>query len=284
VPAQSGPFDLGTVTVRSALRVDPVTTRATVISDPLPQIFGGIPVSYRDVRVIVDRPRFTITPTSCEPQTVDGKISASNGQRAAVSARFQASDCAALAFKPRLSISLRGRTRRAGNPALTAVLTYPKKGDFANIARTSVALPHSEFLAQDHIDTSCTRVEYAAGGGGGAGCPKGSIYGKARAFSPLLDQPLEGPVYLRSNGGERELPDLVASLGGQIHVDLVGYIDADKRTGGLRTTFAKVPDAPVSKFVLKMPGGKKSLLENSTNICRGKHRAIGASSRSPTNT
>src|SRR5262249_10908735 len=56
VPAQAGPFDLGTVTVRSRLNIDPVSTRATVTSDPLPQIFGGIPISYRDLRVSIDRP------------------------------------------------------------------------------------------------------------------------------------------------------------------------------------------------------------------------------------
>lgn len=274
VPAQSGPFDLGTVTVRSALRIDPLTTRATVASDPLPQIFGGIPVSYRDVRVEVDRPQFTISPTDCEPMSADGTIGAASGASADVSARFQVADCGALAFKPKLSLRLKGKTRRGGNPALTAVLTMPQKGANANVARTVVSLPHSEFLAQSHINTSCTRVQYAAGAGGGAGCPKGSVYGRARAFSPLLDKPLEGNVYLRSNGGERELPDLVASLDGAIHVDLVGYVDSDKKTGGLRTTFAKVPDAPVSKFVLELPGGRKSLLENSTDICRGTHRAI----------
>jgi hypothetical protein len=272
VPAQSGPFDLGTVLVRSALRIDPETVQASVVSDPLPQVFGGIPVSYQDVRVEVDRSRFTVNPTDCEPTAVTGTIASLTGGSAKVSDRFQVADCGALRFKPKLTISLRGRTRRAGHPALTAVLKMPSGG--ANIARTSVALPHSEFLAQSHLNTTCTRVQYAAGGGGGAGCPKGSVYGRARAFSPLLDQPLEGPVYLRSNGGDRELPDLVASLDGQIHVDLVGYVDSDKRTGGLRTTFAKVPDAPVSKFVLKMPGGRKSLLENSTDICRGRHRAI----------
>lgn len=274
VPAQSGPFDLGTVAVRSALRIDPETVQATVASDPLPQIFGGIPVSYRDVRVAVDRPDFTLNPTDCEPMAATGTIGSAAGGSANVSDRFQVGDCAALGFKPKLSLNLRGQTRRSGHPALTAVVTYPKKGDYANIARTAVSLPHSEFLAQGHIETSCTRVQYAAAGGGGAGCPKGSVYGRARAFSPLLDEPLEGPVYLRSNGGQRQLPDLVASLDGQIHVDLVGYVDSDKKTGGLRTTFAKVPDAPVSKFVLKMPAGKKSLLENSTNICRGSHRAI----------
>ncbi|MDX6635457.1 MAG: hypothetical protein QOF06_1660 [Solirubrobacterales bacterium] len=274
VPAQSGPFDLGTVLVRSALRIDPATAQASVDSDPLPQIFGGIPVSYRDVRVEVDRPEFTINPTSCDPMSVTGTIGSVDGGSANVSDRFQVSDCAALGFKPKLSFSLAGRTTRSGNPALTAVLRMPQKGKNANVSRAVVSLPGSEFLAQGHIQTVCTRVQYTAGGGGGAECPKGSVYGRARAFSPLLDQPLEGPVYLRSNGGDRELPDLVASLGGQIHVDLVGYIDSNPKTGGIRTSFANVPDAPVSKFVLKMPGGKKSLLENSTNICRGKHRAI----------
>ena len=272
VPAQAGPFDLGNVLVRSALRVDPETTQASVESDPLPQIFGGIPVRYRDVRVEVDRPEFTLNPTDCRPTAVTGTIASASGQSAEVSDRYQVGDCAALGFKPKLAISLSGKTRRAGNPALTAVLTMPANG--ANISRAVVTLPHSEFIAQDHLDNVCTRVQYAAEGGGGAGCPKGSAYGRARAFSPLLDTPLEGPVYLRSNGGDRELPDLVVSLNGPIHVDLVGYIDSDKRTGGLRTTFARVPDAPVSKFVLKMPGGEKSLLENSTDICRGRHRSI----------
>lgn len=274
VPAQSGPFDLGTVRVRSALRIDPETTQVSVESDLLPQIFGGIPVAYRDVRVNVDRAGYTLNPTSCEPKKVIGTIGSIAGGSAAVSDRFQVSDCAALGFKPKLSISLAGKSRRGGNPALTAVLKMPQKGANANVSRAVVSLPGSEFLAQNHIQTVCTRVQYAVGAGGGAECPKGSVYGRARAFTPLLDYPLEGPVYLRSNGGDRELPDLVASLGGQIHVDLVGYIDSNKKTGGIRTTFANVPDAPVSKFVLKMPGGSKSLLENSTNICRGKHRAI----------
>jgi hypothetical protein len=266
VPAQSGPFDLGTVLVRSALRIDPETAQASVVSDPLPQIFGGILVSYRDVRVEVDRPEFTVNPTSCEPKSVTGRIGAASGASANVSARFQVSDCAALAFKPKLALRLKGKTGRGGHPALRATLTMPKGG--ANVDRASVALPHSEFLAQSHIRTVCTRVQFNAGSGGGAQCPKGSIYGRATAVSPLLDKPLSGPVYLRSSSNP--LPDLVAALDGQIHVDLVGRIDSVN--GGIRTTFANVPDAPVSKFVLSMQGGKKGLLENSTDICAATNR------------
>ncbi len=94
-------------------------------------------------------------------------------------------------------------------------------------------------------------------------CPKKSIYGNARAFSPLLDEPLEGPVYLRSSNNT--LPDLVADLRGQVDIELVGRIDSVR--GRIRNTFDIVPDVPVSKFVLTLRGGPKGLLVNSRNQC-----------------
>ena len=125
----------------------------------------------------------------------------------------------------------------------------------ANIASAQVALPPTEILDNAHIKSPCTRVQFAAGN-----CPPGSVLGSARAITPLLDQPLEGPVYLMTGFGHK-LPDLVADLGGQIHVILHGKVDSTK-AGGLRTTFEAVPDAPVSKFVLKLAGAKKGLLQN----------------------
>jgi hypothetical protein len=266
-PALAGPFDLGNVVVRTALRVDPESAQITAVSDPLPQFLDGIPLDLRDIRVNANRPDFTLNPTSCDPLSITATVAGSEGASAVVSDRFQVGDCAKLGFGPKLAITLTGKTRRSGHPALRAVL-WASPGD-ANIASTSVALPHSEFLAQNHIKTICTRVQFAAGPGGGAECPKGSIYGHARAITPLLGAPLEGPVYLRSS--THPLPDLVAALHGQIDVDLVGRIDS--KDGGIRTTFAAVPDAPVSKFVLTMAGGKKGLLENSRNLCNSLNRA-----------
>jgi hypothetical protein len=263
VPAQAGPFDLGTVAVRNALRVDPTTAQVTASSDPLPQILQGIPIAYRDIRVDVDRPQFTINPTSCDPMRIDGTIGSSAGQSAKVSDRFQVGSCERLGFKPALKLKVSGGTKRGSYTKLRAELNAPKGQ--ANIGKASVALPHSIFLAQEHIRTICTRVQYAA-----RQCPAASVYGWARAFTPLLDKPLEGPVYLRSSSNE--LPDLLASLDGQIHIDLAGRIDSVN--GGIRTTFEAVPDAPVSKFVISMKGGKKSLLVNSTNLCRGVNHAV----------
>jgi hypothetical protein len=268
VPAQAGPFDLGTVTVRNAILIDPTTAQVSVKSDPLPQIIQGIPIAYRDIRVDVDKDQFTLNPTSCDPMEVKGTIGSAQGTEAKVADRFQVANCERLAFKPKLALRLSGApTRRGGYPKLTATLTMPKEG--ANIEKAVVTLPKTEYLANAHIRTICTRVQYAAGGGGGAGCPAASVYGYAKAFSPLLDQPLQGPVYLRSSSNK--LPDLVASLDGQIHVDLVGRIDSVNAR--IRNTFATVPDAPVSKFVLTMQGGRKGLLVNNTNLCKAKPRA-----------
>jgi len=255
-PAQAGPFDLGTVVVRAAISVDPTTAQVSVKSDPLPQILEGVPVSYRDIHVDVNRQKFILNPTSCDPMSIEAQLTSPAGASAGPSSRFQAASCASLGFKPRLSTKLSGGTRRGAYPALRAELKA-RPGD-ANIARAAVTLPHSEFLAQNHIRTVCTRVQFRANR-----CPAGSIYGHVRAISPLLDLPLEGPVYLRSSSNP--LPDLVGALRGQVDLDIVGRIDSVN--GGIRTTFETVPDAPVSKFVITMKGGRKGLLVNSRNLC-----------------
>jgi hypothetical protein len=272
VPAVAGPFDLGTVVDRVALNVGEYDARIHAVADPLPTIRDGIPLDVRSIELKLDRPDFTLNPTSCEAMAIEGSVTTQPGQTAAVSNRFQVGECGHLAFKPKLSLSLKGATKRTGHPALKAVVTYPRKGAYANIARAQVSLPHSEFIDQGNIAKACTRPVLAA-----RECPAKSIYGKVKAWSPLLERPLEGPVYLVGGYGYK-LPALVAELNGQIRVLLVGKIDTDKQHG-IRNTFEAVPDAPVEKFVLEMKGGKSyGLLENSEDVCK-KKQVAGASFR-----
>lgn len=270
-PAFLGPFDLGNVVVHEGLNVDPNTAEVSLDKSgaaDFPRILQGVPVRLRDVRVNVDRPEFILNPTSCEPMSVDATV-VGFGASANVSSPFQAADCANLGLKPKLSIQLLGGTKRTATPRLKAVLTA-RPGD-ANIGRAQVTLPRSEFLEQAHIRTVCTRVQFAAGAGNGEQCPKGSVYGHAVAVTPLLDEPLAGPVYLRSSS--HELPDLVAALhSGRIDVNLLGRIDSGKG-GRIRNTFEAVPDAPVTTFTLEMQGGSKGLLTNSVNLCKSTNRA-----------
>jgi hypothetical protein len=265
-PATAGPFDLGTVVVRVALRLDPTTGQITAVSDPIPSILQGIPLDIRSASVKLDRPSFTRNGTSCNPLAFSGQLTSTLGQVAPLTERFQLGECTGLGFKPKLGIRLTGSTKRGGHPALTATLTMPEGG--ANLAKAVVALPHSEFLDQAHIGTVCTRVQFAANQ-----CPAASVYGHAVATSPLVDYAVEGPVYLRSSSNK--LPDLVLALKGPpsqpIEVQAIGRVDTIK--GGIRTSFEGTPDLPVSSVVLSMEGGKKGLLQNSTNICKGANKA-----------
>ncbi len=278
VPGVAGPFDVGTIVVRIALRFNPRSGQAEVdgsASDPIPHILRGIPLKVRDIRVHIDRPDWTFNPTSCAPLATKATawgggsdvFSSLDDSPFALSARFQAADCASLGFKPKLSLALKGGTKRGGHPALKG--TYkPRKGD-ANLKGLVLRLPRSAFLDQAHIRTICTRVQYAANGGNGAGCPAKSVYGKARAITPLLDEPLEGPVYLRSS--DHNLPDFVASLHGIVDVEAVARIDS--KNGGIRATFTELPDAPITKVVVDMQGGAKGLIVNSTDLCAATHKA-----------
>jgi hypothetical protein len=262
-PAVAGPFDLGNVVVRAPLDLSPETGQVSTSAE-IPDVFGGVKLDIRSINVNLNRKEFTLNGTNCNQSAVAGTISGGGSNPASssawssyqVSSPFQGEGCPALAFKPKLNLRLFGQTRRAQHPKLKATLTT-KPGQ-ANTALASVALPHAIFLDQSSLGTVCTRPQFAA-----EQCPKNSIYGHARAFSPLLDKPLEGPVVLRSSNNT--LPDMVAHLRGQVNIDLDGRIDSFK--GGIRTTFGQVPDLPVSKFVLVLPGGKHGLLQASTDLC-----------------
>jgi hypothetical protein len=270
-PAVSGPFDLGTVVVRVALNINPLTAQVNAVSDPIPNVFGGVKLDIRSIDLNMNRYRFMLNPTGCEAGATAGSINGGGANPAnssswssySVSAAYQASNCKGLGFKPEFHARISGPTTRAKNPQIRVVVKA-KPGQ-ANIARTALNLPHSLFLDQGHIKQVCTRVQLAA-----KQCPQSSIYGHAEAGSPLLKQKLKGPVYLVSS--KHKLPDLLADLRGQINIQLDGVISSNH--GGLKTVFNNTPDVPLKSFVLNMRGGEKSLLQNSTNLCKSPQLAI----------
>ncbi len=263
-PALTGPFDLGAVVVRAGLYVNPETAQITAKSDPLPSILDGIPLDLRSVALKLSRHDFTLNPTDCNELGFTGAATSVLGQVAPLSERFQVGGCSALPFKPALSMAFSGSTKQAGNPAVHADLSFPSGGPFANVSRAVVTLPPTDLVDNAHINTPCTKVQFAEGIIPGERCPPGSVIGFAKATTSLLEKPLEGPVYLRAHPGVG-LPDIVAALNGQIDIALVGKVDT---VGGrIRTSFETVPDAPVSNFSLTLDGGHKGLLENKPHFC-----------------
>lgn len=274
VPGVAGPFDVGTVVVREALDANPLTSLVEIdgsASEPLPRILKGIPLRVRDVRVFVDRPDFTFNASGCEAERSLASIFASASElfsgagevSSSQSSPYQAAGCPGLGFEPQLSLRFKGGMRRNGHPAVKALVSYPYPSGpgHSNLAAVTAKLPKSEFIDQGHINNPCTRVQFNAGA-----CPPGSVLGTAKAWTPILDSPLEGPVYFRSNGGERALPDIVADVRGEgFRVIQVGFVDSVK--GRIRTRFLSLPDLPVEKLSLNLFGGKRGLLVNSANLC-----------------
>jgi hypothetical protein len=293
VPAQAGPFDLGVVTVRAAINLDPTTAQVTVTSDPLPQIIQGIPLPYRDVRVTVDRPGFMRSATSCNPTQVSADVTgagaspqigvggqsigyaATAGPVAHLTGRYQLGGCSKLGFSPKLKIALtgKGRTRSGAHPNLTATLTQP--GGQANIQSARVALPLALALDPGNSQHVCNYDVASAVHGGAVGCPASTVVGTATAVTPLLDRPLTGKVYLvqgirfgKTGNRIHTLPTLLVPLRGQIALDLRAS-SAVNGAQQLVTTFATIPDAAVSKFTLQIAGGRKGIL-----VITGRGRTI----------
>jgi hypothetical protein len=275
VPAKAGPFDLGEVVVRQKIYVDPIDAHVTVVSDQVPTIVKGVPVRLQRLDVEVDKAGFIINPTSCAPKAFGGTLSAAGGQSAPVNVRFQVGDCANLALKPGLALSLsgKGQTTDGKHPAVTATLTQPFGGQ-ANLKKVRVALPLSLALDPDNANGLC---EFVDGSKVTPTCPKSSIVGTATAVTPILDESLSGPVYFVKNvrrdpksGREiKTLPKLVIPLTGQngVKLTLTGTSEVDDEQ--LVTTFDNIPDAPVSSFKLNIIGGKGGILAVSgADICK----------------
>ena len=263
-----GPFDLGTVVLRFALRIDPYTARVSVdpsASEPIPTILDGIVTHVRDIRVYIDRSKFTLNPTSCNPLAISSTLTSNLGKATTVSSPFQASNCQALAFKPIFKVSTSGKTSRKNGASLHVQLTYPT-GVQANISKVKVDLPKQLPSRLTTLQKACTAAQFEANP---AGCPPASIVGHAKAITPLIPVPLEGPAYFVSHGGEA-FPSLIFVLQGYgVTIDLVGSTFINK-AGITSSTFKTVPDQPVGSFELTLPQGKFSALAANGNLCKSK--------------
>lgn len=263
-----GPFDLGTVVVRFGLHIDPYTARVSIDpsgSEPIPTIIDGIVTHVRDIRVSIDRPDFTINPTSCQPRPISSTLTSSRGQSATTSTSLHAEACNELRFKPVFKASTTGRTSRARGASLSVRLTMPiRLGAQSNIKTVKVELPKQLASRLETLQRACAEQQFNTDP---AGCPKASFIGRATATTPILPVPLTGPMIFVSHGGEA-FPSLILVLQGYgLTIDIVGSTHINK-AGITSTTFKAIPDEPVGSFQLRMPQGKYSALAANSNLCK----------------
>ncbi len=261
--------------IRFALDINPVTAQVEVSgtqSEAIPHIIRGIVVHVREIRVYMNREKFILNPTNCSPLQITNTIDGAGANftipadqvPVAVNTPFEAADCSSLKFEPKLAITTSGMTSRADGASLTAKPTVPGAlGTQANISRVKVELPERLPSRLPTLQKACTAAQFEANP---AGCPPASIIGHAKAITPILPVPLEGPAYFVSHGGEG-WPSLVVVLQGYgFTIDLVGTTFISK-AGVTSTTFKTVPDQPVTSFELTLPEGPYSALTALGNLC-----------------
>jgi hypothetical protein len=281
-PAVAGPFDLGNVVIRTALFVDQDDAQLHAVSDPIPTILDGIPLHIRDIRVVMNRPDFTLNPTNCNAMQVTGSVTGAgvsltnpaDDSSAPISDHFQVSGCGALGFSPHLAGSILNGAQgihRSDHPNLQFNLGYTP-GD-ANLASVSVLLPQSFQIDQANLGNICSETQLVQNE-----CAGRNTVGTAQATTPILDTPLSGPVYAVSGSGG--LPKLALILHGPPSMPIKLVVRGITSTVGARiaNTFPLVPDAPVSNFQLTLNGGPAGYLVNNTNVCgtsTSKHKKKG---------
>jgi hypothetical protein len=272
--AVAGPFDLGTVVVRQALHVDVNDAQATVVSDPVPTIRDGVPFRIRRVHVVVDRPGFMQSPSSCDPLAISTNVFSAGGKTASLSTPIQFTGCEKLAFRPKLALKLTGakEAKVGGHPGIEALVTQ-QPGE-AGIKGVTVTLPLSLALDPDNAqsDSLCEYLD-----GLRNQCPAKSAIGTVTAVSPLLKTPVHGKVYFvkgvrtdpKTGRQIRTLPTLLIELRGEIDINLRASNSVPDNKH-LTNTFSMIPDAPISSFSMKLNGGKKGILvitDGNDDIC-----------------
>lgn len=267
IPAQAGPFNLGSgacdcVVTRVGIGVDPYTARVIATSS-LPTIVKGVPLRLRSLSVAVTRPNFLFNPTNCGALATDSLLTSTFETTQNVSSPFQAANCTALPFKPSLKASTSAKTTKLGGAGLQVSLTQPAHQ--ANISSVFAQLPLQLPARLSTLQKACPEVTFKQNP---RICPAGSLVGGASASTPVLPGKLSGPAYLVSHGG-LAFPDLDVILEGDgVRVVLTGNTNIKK--GITSSTFASIPDVPVSSFALNLPVGPHSVLAATGSLCARK--------------
>jgi hypothetical protein len=260
IPAKAGPFNLGNVVTRGMLSIDPATAAVTVTTNPLPQIVDGVPVRLQTANVLVDRQQFMFNPTNCEAKQVTATIVSAQNTTAQVSSPFAAGGCKNLPFNPGFKVATRSPgTKKNGTSFDVKVSSEPGQ---ANIHSVSVSLPKQLPSRLTTIQQACPEATYATNP---ATCPPGSLVGVVTGTTPLLSVSVTGPAYLVSHGGAA-FPDLKVILQAEgVRIDLIGSINIKGQITS--STFASIPDAPITSFDLNFPAGPHSALTTNGSLC-----------------
>ncbi len=270
VPATAGPFNLGYVLVRAALTVNPRTAQVDATSSDFPQILDGVPLRIRFAQLSISNQEFVLNPTSCQSLQTTGTIGSAEGARENVSSPLAVQDCRALSFTPTTTIATEAKASKAEGTGVNVKIAYPSVTQ-SNIAKTTISFPTQLPVRLETLRQACLAATFEANP---ATCPAASSIGTATVHTPILSNPLSGPIYLVSYGSAK-FPNVAMVLQGEGVTLVVEGESSVSSKSVLKVTFPSVPDAPFSTFEASLPHKQYSQFTSARTVGRAQASQCG---------
>ena len=189
--------------------------------------------------------------------------------------------CASLDFNPRLTVATsEPEVAHAESPSgLNVDLKLPVEASVTGVAgadlrEVAMTLPAGFAISPSAAGgrEACTSAQIGLEDAKAPACPEAAKVGAARISTPLLEDPLEGSLYLAQPAtGEPAFGSLgrpheplfglyLVAEGDGMLVKLAGQVEADPGTGRLTVRWTDLPQLPIGELRLGLYGGARGLL------------------------
>jgi hypothetical protein len=181
--------------------------------------------------------------------------------------------CNLLPFAPGINVEPTGTA--ADSPTGVSVKlasqqnSNPEGLQAADLKKAVVTLPEGMALNPSAADglQACTDAQLNADSTAPAECPNGSKVGTVLLHTPLLEEPIEGNVFVLTQNSSDPMSGEMFRLGVElvntargIDIKLLGHVQADPKTGRLTSTFDENPQLPFNDVSLQFQAGARAPL------------------------
>lgn len=226
----------------------------------LPTSAGGLAIDIKSLDLTLygkagathNQGNFVRLPTSCGSNTFGVDATNYSSQSASATTNMTTQNCTALPFSPELSATIGAPGKTAANTLPPVTTQIAQTIQEAGLKQAKVSLPfgisgNASYLISENY---CAPATFESNP---AACPPSSVIGQATAASPLLADPLVGPLVLVDTTPTTPLPTLGLDLDGALHLKLFGDLGIGTNSDGqvvTGVTFSTLPDIPIANFKL----------------------------------